>query len=180
MATNFLLRKLHKAFWLGLIRAVGPLHPRSGSRIACRYYRRSGMRFQGTPTFVASDAWFDGSANYTLITLSEGCNISRDVRVLTHDWSPYCTLKALGWPGSKPVGRLLPVAVGAHAFVGMGAILMPGSVIGRGAVVGAGAVVRGNVPDYAIVIGNPATVVGDSRVYVERKFTAEWLETKRG
>ncbi|MEM7711786.1 MAG: antibiotic acetyltransferase, partial [Pseudomonadota bacterium] len=35
----------------------------------------------------------------------------------------------------------------------------PGAQIGDGAVIGAGAVVRGTVPDYAVVAGNPATVV---------------------
>jgi len=35
---------------------------------------------------------------------------------------------------------------------------MPGLTIGRWAVVGAGAVVTSNVPDYALVFGNPARV----------------------
>lgn len=170
MALAYLAQKARKAFWMGTIRALGPIHPRVGSNIAYRFYRRSGMQFTGTPTFIASNAWFDGSSNYSLISMGEGCNISRDVRVLTHDWSPYCTLKAMGWSGSEQVGRLLPVVIGDHAFIGMGAVLMPGSNIGRGAVVGAGAVVRGRVPDFAIVIGNPSVTVGDSRDYVRRKF----------
>lgn len=38
--------------------------------------------------------------------------------------------------------------------------LLYGVTIGRGAVVGAGSVVRSNVPPYAIVVGNPAKVIG--------------------
>ena len=166
--------KVRKAFWFPLFRALGLVHPRTGSRLAVRFYRRAGMHVLGAPTFVAASAWFDGSRNYDLITLSEGCNISGDVKVLTHDWSPYCTLRALGRTSTSPVGRLLPVHVGAHAFIGMGAILMPGATIGRGAIIGAGAVVRGTVPDYAIVIGNPGRVIGDARDYVSKKFPEDW------
>ena len=36
---------------------------------------------------------------------------------------------------------------------------MPGVTIGKGAVIGAGAVVAKDVPDYAVVVGNPAKIV---------------------
>ena len=48
--------------------------------------------------------------------------------------------------------------IGHDVWLGYGAIVCPGARIGNGVVVGAGAVVRGTVPDYAVVIGNPATV----------------------
>ncbi|MEM7490832.1 MAG: CatB-related O-acetyltransferase [Pseudomonadota bacterium] len=50
-------------------------------------------------------------------------------------------------------------AVGHDVWIGTGALICPGTRIGDGAVIGAGAVVRGTVPDYAVVTGNPATVV---------------------
>ena len=46
------------------------------------------------------------------------------------------------------------------ASVGAGSIILPGVEIGRFALVGAGAVVTKSVPDHAIVVGNPARVVG--------------------
>ncbi|KIC51146.1 CatB-related O-acetyltransferase [Tateyamaria sp. ANG-S1] len=49
--------------------------------------------------------------------------------------------------------------IGHDVWLGFGAIVCPGARIGNGVIVGAGAVVRGTVPDYAIVAGNPATVV---------------------
>lgn len=45
------------------------------------------------------------------------------------------------------------------AKIGAGAVLLPGVTIGRGALVGAGAVVTGDVPDGAVVVGNPARVI---------------------
>lgn len=46
------------------------------------------------------------------------------------------------------------------ASVGAGAVLCPGIRVGRRAMVGAGAVVTRDVPPYAIVVGNPAQIVG--------------------
>ena len=51
-----------------------------------------------------------------------------------------------------------PITVGDYAWIATNAIILPGISIGRGAVVGAGAVVRRDVPEYAVVTGNPATV----------------------
>jgi UDP-2-acetamido-3-amino-2,3-dideoxy-glucuronate N-acetyltransferase len=46
------------------------------------------------------------------------------------------------------------------ARVGGGSVLLPGVTIGRNAFVGAGSVVTKDVPDFAVVAGNPARVVG--------------------
>jgi acetyltransferase-like isoleucine patch superfamily enzyme len=46
------------------------------------------------------------------------------------------------------------------ARVGGGSVLLPGVTIGENAFVGSGAVVTHDVPDRAIVVGNPARIVG--------------------
>ncbi|MGE6821312.1 DapH/DapD/GlmU-related protein [Pseudomonas soli] len=43
--------------------------------------------------------------------------------------------------------------------IGANATLLPGVTIGVNAMVGAGAVVTKDVPDYAVVVGNPAKVI---------------------
>lgn len=45
------------------------------------------------------------------------------------------------------------------AKIGANSTLLPGVVIGKHALVGAGSVVTKDVPDYAVVVGNPARVI---------------------
>lgn len=53
------------------------------------------------------------------------------------------------------------VEIGDYVFIGPRVIILPGVVIGRGAVIAAGAVVTKDVPDFAIVGGVPAKVIGE-------------------
>lgn len=49
--------------------------------------------------------------------------------------------------------------IGNDCWIGTDATLLSGTNLGNGVIVGAGAVVSGSIPDYAIVVGNPARVV---------------------
>lgn len=60
-----------------------------------------------------------------------------------------------------------PIMVGDFAWIGAHAIILPGVKIGESAIVGAGAIVTKNVPDCAIVAGNPARIIGH-RKYIEK------------
>ena len=51
-----------------------------------------------------------------------------------------------------------PITIGNDVWIGHGAFIRPGVTIGDGAVVGAMAVVTKDVPPYAIVAGNPASI----------------------
>jgi UDP-2-acetamido-3-amino-2,3-dideoxy-glucuronate N-acetyltransferase len=59
--------------------------------------------------------------------------------------------------------QLVTTRIGRCASIGSNATIMGGITIGQGALIGAGAVVTKDVPDYAIVVGVPARVIGDVR-----------------
>lgn len=52
-----------------------------------------------------------------------------------------------------------PVIIEDDVWIGARAILLPGVHVGTGVVIGAGAVVTKDVPDFAVVGGNPARVL---------------------
>lgn len=52
----------------------------------------------------------------------------------------------------------LTTTVKKGASIGANATILPGITLGEYCMVGAGAVVTKDVPDYAVVVGNPATV----------------------
>lgn len=55
---------------------------------------------------------------------------------------------------------LVPTVVKRGASLGAGAVVLAGVTIGEYAMVGAGAVVTKDVPPYALVRGNPASITG--------------------
>ena len=55
--------------------------------------------------------------------------------------------------------KVEPTLIKKGASVGSGATILSKVTVGEGAIVGAGSVVTKDVPDYAIVAGNPAKVL---------------------
>jgi acetyltransferase-like isoleucine patch superfamily enzyme len=107
------------------------------------------------------------------VVIGEGVQITHHVSIVTH--SSHRAQRLLGrryinWDGPLPGWRSAPVAIGDYSFIGPHSVLEAGAQLGRGTIVRAGAVVRGVHPDFAVLDGKPAQVVGDSR-----DADAEWL-----
>lgn len=90
------------------------------------------------------------------VQLWDGLRIADDVFV-----GPNVTFSNDKFPRSRSYQpRVLQTHVESGASIGAGATILPGIRIGRNAMIGAGAVVTRSVPPNAIVMGNPARIVG--------------------
>ena len=56
-----------------------------------------------------------------------------------------------------------PIEIEDDVWIGFNCAIMKGVRIGRGAVIGAGTIITHDVPAYAVMVGNPARQVGESR-----------------
>jgi acetyltransferase-like isoleucine patch superfamily enzyme len=90
------------------------------------------------------------------VQLWDGLRVDDDVFI-----GPNATFTNDKFPRSKRYpDSFLRTHIEKGASIGAGAVVLPGITIGCGAMVGAGAVVTHDVPTNAIVVGNPATIVG--------------------
>ena len=92
------------------------------------------------------------------LTVENGVYIGPHVS-FTNDRYPRA-VNADGSPKTDDDWELERTLVREGASIGAGAIILPGLTIGAWAVVGAGTVVTRDVPDQALVTGNPAEIQG--------------------
>lgn len=82
--------------------------------------------------------------------------------MFTNDLFPRST-SASGGLQTDADWQLTTTLVRRGASIGSNATIVAGVTIGEGAMIGAGAVVTRDVPDHALVVGNPARIIGDVR-----------------
>ncbi len=99
--------------------------------------------------------------------ICEGVNIEDEVFIghgvmFTNDKYPQ-SVNEDGTLQTEADWRVVGTRVKRRAAIGSNATIVAGVTIGESALIGAGAVVTADVPDYAIVVGVPANVIGDVR-----------------
>lgn len=102
------------------------------------------------------------------IVLEEGVQITSHCTLVTH--SSHRAIRLMGrsyvdhrGPPARPGWIAGAIRIGAYSFIGPHSLIEAGTTLGRGSLVCAGSVVRGHHPDFAVLRGNPAQVVGDTR-----------------
>ena len=109
------------------------------------------------------------------IVIGNKVSISEGVKILTHN-------HVLDFSGvNEDKGCILtPLVVHDRVWIGAKAIIMPGvTEIGRGAMIASNSYVHKKVPPYAIVMGNPAKIVGfrftpnETKEFEEKNYPVE-------
>lgn len=137
----------------------------SGVRIWHGCHVMAGARI-GDGTSLGQNVFVGGSA-----VIGKGCRIQNNVSVYDGvalgDFvfcGPSMTFTNLSYPLPRAaIGRherFQATLVGNHASIGAGAVIVCGHELGEGCFVGAGAVVVEDVPAWAMVVGNPARIIG--------------------
>lgn len=108
----------------------------------------------GNNVQIGPRAHFDAAGN---IKINDGVIIGPEVTIYTrsHNYDSDC-LEALPFDQKMIVSQ---VSIDRFVWIGTKVIILPGVKIGKGAIIAAGAVVSKDVPDYAVVGGNPAKIL---------------------
>lgn len=122
------------------------------ARIEPRAFFHSGRNISlGDRSGIGENAKLRG-----IITIGNDVMIGEDVLMITanHKYKrtdiPMCEQ---GFTEEKPI------IIGNDVWIGSRVIILAGVKVGKGAIIGAGAVVAKDVPERAIVVGNPAKVI---------------------
>jgi maltose O-acetyltransferase len=144
--------------WQGFRRLLGP----AGRRAA---WRALGARI-GENTRVGPGVWMriprnvsigEGSKLGGRVTIESYGEVTIGKNTIINDSDLFTTQHELDHARFKSDEMF--VRIGDYAWLPRKIIILPGVTIGNYAVVGTGSVVSRDVPDYAVVAGNPARVV---------------------
>jgi maltose O-acetyltransferase len=118
--------------------------------MGARFFLPDGVQI-GNDSIIGLRSFLDGRAP---LTIGNHVDIASEVLIYNseHDLDKDDFSASLG-----------PVKIGDYVFIGPRAIILPGVTIGKGAVIAAGAVVTKDVPNFAIVGGVPAKIIGERK-----------------
>lgn len=112
-------------------------------------------RLSGSPKIIIGDNFYMNSGSHILGNVTFG----RDVQIgpKTVIWGrDHGMIKGKPMIDQEKISE--DIVIGDDVWIGANVTILKGVKIGNGAVVGAGSVVTKAVPEYAIVVGNPAKI----------------------
>lgn len=99
------------------------------------------------------------------VKIETGCQVTSFISITSHSSHDSIRLYGAHYQGkSNLIGyQKGAVEIGAYTYIGPHSTIMPGSKIGKGCLISAYSYVSGEFPDFSIIKGNPASVVGSTK-----------------
>ena len=123
---------------------------------------------------IGGDVWV---GHYCVLDASNCLKIGRGVQTGSHisiyTHSSHISIRLLGesyLSSNDRIGYIDgAISIGEYTFIGDSSIIFPGVDIGKGCLIKAGSIINSSIPDFSIVSGSPARVVGCS-IDLDKKF----------
>ena len=173
---NRLRRRLwHAVFFRMLFGEMQRGQPLPGTRISPSTCIEHEDRLTlGDDVFIGHFNFIEASSS---VRIGQGTQVTNFISIVSHSThrSVRVAARLSGAPapaadGSQPSDIRAPIEIGPYCFIGPHSVIEAGAVLGKGCLVTAGSRVRGTFGDFAVLSGNPAQVVGDTRTQ-----DARWL-----
>ena len=99
------------------------------------------------------------------LCIETGCQLTNFITVQTHSSHRSIRLYGAHYKSIQdPIGYVKGgVRIGEYTFVGPHTTIMPGTTIGKGCIISAHSYLNGNYPDFSVIRGVPARVVGNTQ-----------------
>ena len=114
--------------------------------------------------FIGHFNFIEASAG---VRIGRGSQITNYVSIVSHSTHRAvrvaAALSGSDLPALNGVVVRQPIEIGQRCFIGPHSTIEAGTVLGHGTLVASHSRVRGRFPDFAVLAGSPATVVGDTR-----------------
>lgn len=122
----------------------------------------------GDNVFIGHFNYIDG--NNARLTIGDYVEITNYVSILTHS-----THHSIRFSLNEKAKLTGPVTIGENSYIGPHSVIMPNTKIGKGCIISAFSYVDGEYPDYAILRGQPAKVIGNTKE-MDEKLLKEYPE----
>lgn len=104
-----------------------------------------------------------------LISIGNNVTVAADVRFYEHDMVRLMYDHDINYIGPALKYYTGPIIVEDNVVIGARSIVLYNVTIHKNSLIAAGSVVTKDVPPYAIVAGNPASVIGDTRNLLKKR-----------
>lgn len=105
------------------------------------------------------------------ISIGNNVTVAADVRLYEHDMIQRMWNNDPTYRGQRIRQKTSEITIGDNSVLGARSIILYDVHIGRNVVVASGSVVTKDVPDFSIVAGCPAKVIGDTRELFKKRIT---------